>query len=49
MTDAAFQTVTIMTTTGFATVDFALWPTFCRMALLVLMFTGGCAAPPPAV
>ena len=43
VTDAAFQTVTIMTTTGFATVDFALWPTFCRMALLVLMFTGGCA------
>lgn len=43
VTDAAFQTVTIMTTTGFATVDFALWPTFCRMALLVLMFIGGCA------
>lgn len=43
ITDAAFQTVTIITTTGFATVDFALWPTFCRMALLVLMFTGGCA------
>ena len=31
VTDAAFQTVTIITTTGFATVDFALWPTFCRM------------------
>ena len=43
VTDAAFQTVTIITTTGFATVDFALWPTFCRMALLVPMFTGGCA------
>ena len=43
VTDAAFQTVTIITTTGFATVDFALWPTFCRMALLVLMFSGGCA------
>ena len=43
ITDAAFQTVTIITTTGFATVDFALWPTFCRMALLVLMFIGGCA------
>lgn len=43
VTDAAFQTVTIITTTGFATVDFALWPTFCRTALLVLMFTGGCA------
>lgn len=43
ITDAAFQTVTIITTTGFATVDFALWPTFCRMALVMLMFTGGCA------
>ena len=43
ITDAAFQTVTIITTTGFATVDFAMWPTFCRMALLVLMFSGGCA------
>ena len=35
--------MTIITTTGFATVDFAMWPTFCRMALLVLMFSGGCA------
>ena len=43
ITDAAFQTVTIITTTGFATVDFALWPTFCRMALVMLMFIGGCA------
>lgn len=43
ITDAAFQTVTIMTTTGFATVDFSLWPTFCRMALVMLMFTGACA------
>ena len=43
ITDAAFQTVTIMTTTGFATVDFSLWLTFCRMALVMLMFTGACA------
>ncbi len=43
ITDTAFQTVTIITTTGFATVDFALWPTFCRMALVMLMFTGACA------
>ena len=43
ITDAAFQTVTIITTTGFATVDFSLWPTFCRMALVMLMFIGGCA------
>ena len=43
ITDAAFQTVTIITTTGFATVDFSLWPTFCRMVLVMLMFTGACA------
>ena len=43
ITDAAFQTVTIITTTGFATVDFAMWPTFCRMALVMMMFTGACA------
>lgn len=43
ITDAAFQTVTIITTTGFATVDFSLWPTFCRMALVMLMFIGACA------
>ena len=43
VTDAAFQTVTIISTTGYATVDFALWPTFCRMALVMLMFTGACA------
>lgn len=43
ITDAAFHTVTIITTTGFATVDFSLWPTFCRMALVMLMFIGACA------
>ena len=43
ITDAAFQTVTIITTTGSATVDFAMWPTFCRMALVMMMFTGACA------
>ena len=35
--------MTIITTTGFATVDFAMWPTFCRMALVMMMFTGACA------
>lgn len=43
ITDAAFQTVTVISTTGFATVDFSLWPTFCRVALTLLMFTGSCA------
>ena len=42
-TDAAFQVTTIITTTGFATRDFALWPTFSRCVLVALMYVGGCA------
>jgi len=38
-----FHTVSIMTTTGFATADFNLWPSFARAALLVLMVVGACA------
>ncbi|MBQ7295493.1 MAG: TrkH family potassium uptake protein [Clostridia bacterium] len=40
---AAFQVATIITTTGYATVDFNQWPTFSKTILLLLMFTGGCA------
>lgn len=40
---AAFQTASIMTTTGFATVDFGVWPFFSQAILLVLMFVGGSA------
>lgn len=43
LTDAAFQVTTIMTTTGYATRDFALWPTFSRCILLLLMYVGGSA------
>jgi trk system potassium uptake protein TrkH len=39
----AFQTASIMTTTGFATADFALWPAFSQSLLFLLMFVGGCA------
>jgi len=38
-----FQTISIGTTAGFATQDFASWPTFLPMWLIVLSFTGGCA------
>jgi trk system potassium uptake protein TrkH len=38
-----FQTVSIMTTTGFASVDFALWPTLIVMTFVLLMFVGGSA------
>ncbi|MCI5727779.1 MAG: TrkH family potassium uptake protein [Clostridium sp.] len=40
---SAFQVSSIMTTTGYATTDFNLWPTFSKIILLVLMFFGGMA------
>jgi trk system potassium uptake protein TrkH len=40
---AAFQVASIMTTTGFATTDFDLWPSFSKGILLVLMMVGACA------
>ena len=39
----AFQVVSIVTTTGFVTADFGLWPNFLQFLLLLLMFAGGCA------
>ncbi|HAK54849.1 MAG: TrkH family potassium uptake protein [Vicinamibacterales bacterium] len=38
-----FQTLSILTTTGYASEDFALWNDQARLVLLVLMFIGGCA------
>lgn len=40
---AAFQVSSIMTTTGFSTTDFNLWPAFSKMLLVVLMIFGACA------
>lgn len=40
---AAFTVSSIMTTTGFATEDFDLWPTFSKTILLLLMMIGACA------
>ena len=40
---AAFQVSSIITTTGFATTDFNLWPTFSKGILLILMLVGACA------
>ena len=39
---AAFQVVSILTTTGYTTVDFDLWPQALRFLLIVFMFIGGC-------
>ncbi|MDT8334139.1 MAG: TrkH family potassium uptake protein [Desulfurivibrionaceae bacterium] len=40
---ASFQVVSILTTTGFATADFDLWPPVCKVILISLMVIGGCA------
>lgn len=40
---AAFQVSSIITTTGYATTDFNLWPGFSKAILLLLMISGGCA------
>lgn len=40
---AAFQVASIITTTGFATTDFDLWPSFSKSLLLFLMVIGACA------
>ena len=41
--DSVFNAVSTVTTTGFATADFAQWPVFGQMLLVILMFTGACA------
>ena len=40
---AAFQVSSIMTTTGYASVDFEQWPAFSKAVLFALMFVGACA------
>lgn len=40
---ASFQVATVMTTTGFATMDFNAWPIFSQVLLVLLMFVGACA------
>lgn len=40
---AAFQVASIITTTGYATADFDLWPDVAKTVLVMLMFVGACA------
>lgn len=42
-TQSAFQVSSIMTSTGFSSVDFNLWPQASRTILVMLMFIGACA------
>lgn len=41
--DVCFTIASIMTTTGYSTVDYELWPIFGQFILLYLMVIGGCA------
>ncbi|MBQ9707867.1 MAG: TrkH family potassium uptake protein, partial [Firmicutes bacterium] len=36
--------ISIISTTGFTTADYTLWPYLCQMLLLCLMFIGGCSS-----
>lgn len=40
---AAFNIISVMTCTGFATADFAMWAPLAQVVLLFLMFPGACA------
>ncbi len=40
---ATFQVASVMSTTGYATADFDLWPVAAKTILFLLMFLGGCA------
>ena len=40
---AAFQVASIISTAGFSSVDFNLWPEFSKTVLVLLMFIGACA------
>lgn len=40
---ATFQVSTVITTTGFSTADFSMWPAFSQSILLILFFIGGMA------
>ncbi len=41
--DGLFTTLTVMSTTGFGTVDFDQWPAACKVVIVALMFLGGMA------
>lgn len=41
---SAFQVVSIITTTGYATADYDIWPTFSKMLIFLLMLVGACSS-----
>lgn len=43
ITNASFQVASIISSTGFSTIDYDLWPNFSKTILVLLMFIGACA------
>lgn len=43
LTQASFQVASVITTTGFSTVDFNMWPSLSKTILVMIMFCGACA------
>lgn len=43
MLNSVFQVASVITTTGFGTDDYNVWPTFSKALILSLFFFGGCA------
>lgn len=41
---SVFQTASILTTTGFATANYDVWPTFSKMLIFTLMLIGACSS-----
>lgn len=41
--DAFFQVSSVITTTGFVSVDYSLWPNLSKVLIILLMFIGACA------
>lgn len=42
--DSVFQVVSIITTTGYMTSDYDIWPTFAKILIFTLFFIGGCSS-----
>lgn len=42
--DSFFHIIAVMTTTGYATADFDLWPAFCKMLIFIVLITGACSS-----
>lgn len=44
LTHSTFNLVSVISTTGFASINYDLWPSFAKMILLMVMLIGGCSA-----